>query len=382
MLTNDTAALYLLEHSLIDARSITEGDLLVLDSSRRNSNFEIISERGPSYLVKQGFGSRRAAGIANEAAIYALVHTQAGSSRSSLNPFLPVLRHYDSKRHLLVTELVPEAIPLGEYHLRTGRFSTRLAAQIGKALSILHSLEMTPNPQSAIRNPQSLGPPWVLSAHHTTVDLYRQLSNANLQLVGALQRIPGLGDRLDALRNSWRHTSLIHYDLKLENIIVTGGRPAHVKLIDWELAGMGDPSWDVGSIMGEYLAAWLLSIPVTGHHPPDRFLELARYPLSKIQPAIRSLWQAYTRPKAEGRSRATAHQAPVTYAASYAAARLIQTAFERSQTASVLTGEALILIQVAANILERPPEAAIHLMGIPPVVSWHVPTARNAKRET
>jgi hypothetical protein len=155
MLTTDTAALYLLEQGLIDARSITEGDLLVLDSSRRNSNFKIISERGPSYLIKQGFGPRRAAGIANEADIYTLLHSWPGT-RSSILRFLPVLRHFDSKRNLLITELLPDATPLGEYHRRTGRFSTRIAAQIGKALSILHGLETTPIPRSKIRIPQSL----------------------------------------------------------------------------------------------------------------------------------------------------------------------------------------------------------------------------------
>jgi len=363
MLTTDSAALYLLEQGLLDARSIAEGDLLVLDTSRRNSNFKIISERGPSYLIKQGFGPRRAAGIDNEAAIYTLLHGQSGH-RSPMDRFLPILKYHDSKKHLLITELLPNAISPGEHHHRTGRFSTRIASEIGRALSILHDLEITNNPKSKIQNPKSIPPPWILSAHHATIELYRQMSNANLQLVSAIQRMPGAGDRLEELRNHWRHTCLIHYDLKLENIIVAPGRRPRVKLVDWELAGLGDPLWDVGSIMADYLAAWLLSIPVTGNHPPDRFLELARYPLSKIQPATRSLWRAYS----EKLNTYNPHSTM-----GYVAARLIQTAFERSQTASLLTGEALTLLQVAANILERPQEASIHLLGIPPSVSWHTP---------
>jgi hypothetical protein len=386
MLTTDTAALYLLERGLLEARSVVEGDVLVLDSSRRNSNFRIISRRAPSYLIKQGFGTSRVAGIANESAIYRLLQLQAGL-QPGLDRYLPVLRFHDSEEHLLITDLLPDGQNLAEHQLRTGRFSTKIAGMIGKALSILHSTRIPPEANG--HAPQLTLPPWVLSAQHVTVDLYRQLSNANLQLVSTLQRIPGAGARLDHLRSEWKQSCLIHYDLKLENIVVAGSNADHtsthrvtrLKLVDWELAGIGDPLWDVGSIMGEYLAAWLLSIPVTGSHPPDRFLELARYPLSAIQPATRSLWRAYIRRRTTDNS-SQAHRRhdadnpqsswPVRVA-SYAAARLIQTAFERSQTASVLTGEALCLLQVGINILERPQEAAIHLLGIPPSAPWHIP---------
>ena len=49
----------------------------------------------------------------------------------------------------------------------------------------------------------------------------------------------------------------------------------------------------------------------------------------------------------------------------YAAARLVQTAFEQSQGAVQLTGNALCFLQVSLNMLQRPDEAAVHLLGIP-----------------
>jgi thiamine kinase-like enzyme len=365
MLTPDTAPRYLLQRGLIDTRAIVEGDLLVIDSSRRNANFKVISERGPSYLLKQGIGPRRSEGIANEAAIYNYLHHEH-PSHHTLRSYLAVLRFHDSGEGILVTDLLPNAAHLAAHHARTGRFSIRIASQLGKALALLHTPDTIRNPQrregTRIHN-LHLPAPWVLSAHHATIDLYRQLSNANLQLVRLLQHSPSAAT-LDDLRRSWRHSALIHYDLKMENIVVAGRRPI---LVDWELAGLGDPLWDAGSVLGEYLAAWLLSIPVTGDHPPDRFLELARYPLSSIQPAMRAFWHSYTH--SSHRNPQSAIRNPQS-AASYAAARLIQTAFERSQTSSLLTGEALCLLQVASNILARPREAAIHLLGIPPAASW------------
>ena len=49
MLTQVEVVPYLLQHNLISTASIVESDLLVADASRRNRNFKVISERGPSY---------------------------------------------------------------------------------------------------------------------------------------------------------------------------------------------------------------------------------------------------------------------------------------------------------------------------------------------
>ena len=116
-------------------------------------------------------------------------------------------------------------------------------------------------------------------------------------------------------------------------------------------------------MFGEYLSFWLLSIPITGVDPPDRFLELARYPLPDIQPAMGRFWQAYAAQMGlDGRAARDALLRSVCYAA----ARLVQTAFEQGQGAVQLTGNALCFLQVSLNMLQRPEEAAVHLLGIPP----------------
>lgn len=55
------------------------------------------------------------------------------------------------------------------------------------------------------------------------------------------------------LHDNWTHDSLIHFDLRDDNVLFsTGDRPV-CRLIDWELAGFGDALYDVG-----YLVAYLL----------------------------------------------------------------------------------------------------------------------------
>jgi hypothetical protein len=52
-------------------------------------------------------------------------------------------------------------------------------------------------------------------------------------------------------------------------------------------------------------------------------------------------------------------------AVQYAGARLLQTAYELMQTAIQLTGNAVCLLQVSLNFLQRPREAAAHVLGLP-----------------
>ncbi len=136
-----------------------------------------------------------------------------------------------------------------------------------------------------------------------------------------------------------------------------------MKIVDWELSRLGDPCWDVGSFFGEYLTYWLLSIPVTGQDPPDRFLDLARYPLDKMRPAIRAFWSAYV--SGSGLTDPGLHDAFLIRSVRYATARLVQTAYEQGQVSALLTGNIVVLLQLAFNILQRPEEASIALLGIP-----------------
>ena len=112
-------------------------------------------------------------------------------------------------------------------------------------------------------------------------------------------------------------------------------RKTGVKIIDWEFAAVGDPCWDAGAIFSNYLSFWLLAIPITGEEPPDRFLELSSYRLQDMQPAIRAFWRGYVR--GLGLDPAMLNDW-LLRAVRYAAARLLQTAFEQLQTVAYING--------------------------------------------
>lgn len=335
---------------------------MVMDVSRRNRNYKVVSERGPSYLLKQGIGPEGRATLANEAAVYQLL--QSDRSTHGLDCYLPRCYGYDPEEHILILELVRNGRDLREYHVERGRFSTTVAGILGDALGSLHRQAREQRKWSEDGHRFSSQPPWVLSVHRTDLGLFRRISNANIQAVKIIQRFPEFGEHLDTLRQGWMVETLIHHDLKWDNCIVLAKpglqRKTGLMIVDWELAIRGDPRWDVGSVFSNYLSFWLLSIPLTGETPPERFIELAHYPLEKMQPAIRSFWQSYMRQM--GLS-ATAANEWLLRAVRYGAARLVQTAFEQMQMSARLMGNAVCLLQLSLNILQRPQEALVNLLG-------------------
>lgn len=363
MLTQHEVVSYLLERKLISTESIVGSDLLVADVSRRNRNFKVISDRGPCYLLKQGVGVDGVATVAHEALVYQHLQTVAESDQFS--GYLPRYYEYDPKEQILILEMLRSAQDLREYQARRRYFSTLLAAALGNALGTLHRLTKVQGAQDK-NKAMPVQPPWILSIHRPSIEALRDLSGANVQLIKTLQYSTELCQILDALREAWKPSAIVHQDIKWDNCLVFARpgskRKTRLKLVDWELASLGDPCWDVGSVFNDYLSFWLFSMPITGESPPNRFMELSRYPLENMQPAIRSFWKAYV--QRMGLDAATAYLWLLS-AVRYAAAKMIQTGFEHMQRSVQLTSNVVSLLQLSLNVVQRPQEALVHLLGIP-----------------
>lgn len=372
MLTQERVAGYLLDRGLLDPAAVLDGELTVRDASSRNRNYRVQTSDGSGYVLKQGVGPDTQATVANEAAVY---HRLALGD-VQLNGLMPRFGGYDPDEGLLVLELVRGAEDLHTHHLG-GRFSASPAAALGRALGLLHSRtrqlvgEVTAStaptpaaPVPTIPAPASWAPPpWVLSLHRPDASIFTDVSAAGLELIRVVQRTEGFGELLDDLRATWAPTALVHGDVKWSNALVVGaGTPQEsVKLIDWESAAVGDPSWDVGSALSQYLSFWLFSIPLTGGEAPERFPELAAYPLDAMKPALGACWVAYA--DAAGIAGSEVER-QLTRAVEMAAARLVQVAFEASQEQQQLLSSVVLHLQLAHNLLVRPREAPAELLGI------------------
>ncbi|HET7038227.1 MAG TPA: phosphotransferase [Thermomicrobiaceae bacterium] len=353
---------YLIERGLLDERDIVEGEVKVVDASRRNRNVRVTTTLGKNYFIKQALDEERSETIRREAAFLRFAWETAPGSR--LTGYLPALRDWDAERGAVVFEQVPESLSLAEHQRRSRRWPVGLAGQAGAALAALHTWQPAPAPAAEIALPD-YGPPWALSIHQPEIGIFDTMSGAGLEIVRIVQQAPSLGEALDRLRDGWRATAITHGDIKWDNFVVsriTGTRGRRLWLVDWELVQRGDPLWDAGSFLSQYLDTWIASIPVVDAAGLSRSPEgWAQMPLERLQPAMRRFWDTYARAvglDGAGRSDALAR------VARYAAARLILTGVEAEQLHPQLNNTGVLRLQVAQNMLRRPAEAAAALFGI------------------
>jgi hypothetical protein len=348
---------YLLDRKLLSSRAVVDGRLRIQDVSRLNRVFVVTAERERCLVLKLA-GAAGGAGIAREAAV--LQRLRALDPGGPLASYLPVLVAYDRADGVIVLESAPGARDMRAHHAE-GRFSRGLARAAGRALGLLHAVP----PAALDRVPQAVG-----GSHVHRPDLVGRftLSDAAVELTRRLQGSDELCAALDALGTDGSADAVIHGDVRWDNwlAIRAGGtsRWSRLQLIDWERCGAGDAGQDVGAYFGEYLHAWLQSIPIADPREPGLLLAHARLPLRRMRPALRAFWEGYgaQRGMPPAALAATLHRSM-----RFAAARLITAALEEAQARAELQGHALHSLALSRNMLRRPREAA-DLLGLD--ASW------------
>jgi aminoglycoside phosphotransferase (APT) family kinase protein len=356
MLEQHEVAAYLLERRLVGRGSVVSGQLRIADASSRNRNFRVSGEAGESYLLKQGLAADSAETLANEAALY----RRLVASASPIAASIPRFYGHDAQRGVLILEWIAGGRDLHRHHAARAGCSRTLAAALGRALAALHGV--APDDE-ALRDDA----PWVLSLHRPPLDALRYLSAASIDLIAVIQEDERFAHGLDDLRDGWRVEALVHRDVKWANCIAhaphAGGRRTRITLVDWEMAGWGDPALDVGSAFGEFLGHAPPPLVTEGSADPAPPGERARQRAHSPQPAVAAFWRAYVR--ARGLDERAAPRLLVR-AVRYGAARLVQSAYEDTQETAHMTAASADSLQVAREMLLAPRAAAAGLLGIAP----------------
>jgi len=253
---------------------------------------------------------------------------------------------------------------LDESLTRNGRMPAAAGAALGRVLGALHRATGADSTRARYEQEWGDPAPWVLRIHRPEVPYLWTASEACLSLVRMIQEFPGIQDGLDGLQRSWRQECLIHADLKAENVVLeTLGRKRGLRVIDWELARFGDPAWDVGSVLGDVLRLWLLSIPMTPEATVEQTLALAPFPLKRMAPFVTAFWRSYVRERALDDNEA---DVILQRSMTFAAARLLQSGFESLARASKVTTNVVYLVQLSWNMMRSPHSAASDLLGLTP----------------
>jgi aminoglycoside phosphotransferase (APT) family kinase protein len=307
---------FLIDHGLLTAAVIVDGGWRAEDVSRANRVF-----LAPPYVLK--------ATDAHEAAVL----ERLGAGAFAPHVPAPVVH----ARGVLVVEALPGGRP--------ARPTAAHGRALGRLLAALHRL-----PADTIAT--SGDPGWLLRLHRPDVDMVRGLSAASIELIKVIQASSQIVAGLDELARAWTEDAIVHGDVRSSNLLAARGR---LRLIDWERCGRGDPALDAGAVLGECLHGWLRSLTIVDPDDPGRLLAQAGRPLERYRPYVGAFWEAYA-PGAGTLPRAMR----------YAAARLVTLALEEAQTLPELDAGVLYTAQLAANVFERPGDAALHLLGLAP----------------
>ena len=351
LLTARNVPLYLVGRGLMTSESIVDGPVVVSDVSRRNRNFKVTRGEEPGFFVKQAARSDPISieTVRRDARCYWLATHEA--EFAMLAPLLPRYHDFDVARSVLVTTLLDRAETVYQLHLRLGAMPTDVAESLARAVAYYHVAFRT-LPSSATSRAFPRMAPWILVSGDSTALPPALLTPAGLELL-QLVRARGVERALAARRATWRVETLMHGDLKWDNCLrVTGNAGASIRIVDWEIADVGDPAWDVGSILQAYLAhSCFMTAAAAASSDSDRF--------RAAQPAMRAFWSTYV---------AAAHVADsgalLERSTALAAARLVQTAYESLYMSSTLTPSAVDLLEVAARLLSAGANAYRIIFGV------------------
>jgi aminoglycoside phosphotransferase len=347
MLKQSDIAHYLLSLGLVKPRDVVEEDFTVVDASRRNCVFLAGTRAGPTYVVKQA-RPRTAHTLAHEAAVLGVL-----ARAPELAGQVPTAVHHEAEAARLVLSTPGGARDWSDHH---GRFPRVPARILGRVLAALHRLPLDGIPGL----PPGVDRMWGLSLPEPSHELLLDLSAGAQDLVARLQASQTLCDRLNEVREVATDGALVHGDLRWENCLAVARpgsrRRTRVLLVDWELAGAGAAGFDVGTILHEYLCAWVGSIPIVEPADPGRLVARARHPLRRMQPAMQAFWSAYRL--------ASPRRPTLRRVVELAAVRVLQTAVEHAQRRAAPSAHVVTLMQLTDNMLRHPDDAALTLLGL------------------
>lgn len=338
----------LLDRELLDRDALVTGAVRVQAASRRNHNFFVENDGGPSFFVKQGISDGTAATVGREAAFY----QHASNTAHELTRHLPRFVDFVPDECVLVLEMVSEAA--ASRPARRRRITPSFFRRLGSALALLHDQTEL----EGVTNDQRPAPLIVRLALLTPHEL-STISAAGIELIRTIQGYPDYEAVLNGVYRNSPASCLTHNDLKAGNCLV-GPRGVPI-LVDWEFVALGDPAWDIGCLLADFLSDWLMSMPLGSRGGPGGLLGAAARPIESMHPSIDAFWTGYC----------DAVTAPVEdpttlleRATRCAGLKLSQSAFEMCQGSSSLTAVELFFLQTSWNVMKRPLEAMVYLLGL------------------
>jgi thiamine kinase-like enzyme len=356
-LTPETVYQYLHKRQLIDEDAVIKGHFMVHPVNTRNTILKIIVKPENSLFVKQMEKDMIADGLfRREINAYTLLKNN--TEFSSIAAHVPKLLDHDEDHNIMVTELLYNAKNLYEHYMLTKNFDLNLARGQAAILSACHVVTDAQTDTSMF--PKAL--PWVLQLDQYNADQFFVNNEASTSIIQLIKENYVLQNTLINLAVSWNYTHFIHGDIKWINFMAIPNESGFTqKLIDWELADIGDPMWDVAGLMQSYISVWLLGFDnnnPAGYQLPEY---MQPYDIKNTQSSAQAFLYEYMAIQNYPQS---SYSAILIRMIQLTAARIIQTSLEGITYNSKIEANSMRCIQLAFNIMNDPFTALKELFNI------------------
>ncbi len=359
----DSAITVLIDKGLVDKELVLSNEIFVESGLRRNRNFQVLTTNGglfvkqPDPLSPGSYETIRA-----EVSFY----EHFVSSNEFVKSILPRLKYSEQTNTLLALELLSDHKTFWRYcnSYKLPQFPIQVCREIGRRVGTLQGFlknrfaNDTPYSKTLNSNP-----PWVSKIHQPSPKNLTTLGPAGTHVLQMIQASSIITAGLDDFAKAWERTTIIHGDIKADNILIKASGPTgyDIRIVDWEMVQIGDPAWDAAGFLHDLVLFWLKHLSYTDKDDIGLLVDRAGIPLEVIQTAIREFWTAYV---SVAGTPEECHERAVTKVAQHIAARMIQSAYEATISQSETPPMIVLTLQVCENILADPKSAASDFLAI------------------
>ena len=357
LLTEQNICFYLLDKGYLEAKQVVDGEFRVDVADSRNRNFIVNKHYAKPYFIKtiKFLEQERTDSLRTEATCYWLANND--EKYKIMKDYVPIYHEFDMMNHILVLGLEANSMSLYDYYLGNQIFSLEIAERQAIILASYHrQLNNELNTHDSMRFFKKMKP-WVMMLGN--LENYKNLfvgQKAETQVLELIKTNPQFVELIGNITEDWQATSLMHGDIKFPNFLMNQsflqGEPLTLKLIDWELADIGDPCWDVAAVFQNYLSLWVYG---------DIDKTFSQFSLPNLQPSMRHFWQHYAQQMSFTPEESAGKLLKIMR---FCAIKLIHTCFETTPNTNTLQPHSAKLLQLSFNILKSPQQAISSILSI------------------
>ncbi|WP_438009588.1 aminoglycoside phosphotransferase family protein [Sorangium sp. So ce321] len=272
---------------------------------------------------------------------------------------LPSLLHHDEASNVTVTAGLTHQRSMRELCMARPPEDGSLVRMVAEGLSRLHATSKASGLAAEGACPKHVENPTPTYGGLSPTNFAHAVGIGFPGFLAAAQEING---PLRSLRDAWHPECLIHGDFKDDNIMVDARSAQAPKLtfIDWELGGWGDPLWDVGCLVGQFLYHWVASIQPSKEKDFASWVRNAAVPFAEVRRASSAFVSCYA--AASGR----ALEGPngcLTKIVQFAGLFLLYRAIATLEVMGMLPSSASYCLQVGRALIGTPEKSKAIVIG-------------------